>query len=65
MIHSLRLAVCSLCQYSIGEQSRSRIHFQPWKLGSVLVAQGATYGRNGLNRQWYECGMPQGGHWSL
>jgi hypothetical protein len=29
MIHSLPLAVCSLQQYNIGEQSRSRIHFQP------------------------------------
>ncbi len=26
---SLRLAVFSLCQYNVGEQSRSRIHFQP------------------------------------
>jgi hypothetical protein len=27
MIPSLRLAVCSLCQYNIGRQSRSRILF--------------------------------------
>jgi hypothetical protein len=65
MIHSLRFAVCSLRQYNIGEQSRSSIHFHPEKLGSVVVVQGATYGRNGLCRQGYECGMPQGGHWSL
>lgn len=25
----LRLAACSPCQYNIGGQSRSRIHFQP------------------------------------
>jgi thiamine phosphate synthase YjbQ (UPF0047 family) len=30
-----------------------------------VVDQGATYGRNGLYRQGYECGMPQGGRWSL
>ena len=29
MIHSLPLTVCSLQQYHIGEQSRSRICFQP------------------------------------
>jgi hypothetical protein len=29
MIHSLRLAVCSLYQYNIGEQGRSGIDFQP------------------------------------
>ena len=27
-----------------------------------MVAQGATYGRNGLDRQGYESGIPQGGH---
>ena len=27
MIHSLRLAVCSHCQYRFGEQNRSRIHY--------------------------------------
>jgi hypothetical protein len=26
MIHSLRLIVCSLCQYNISDQSRCRIH---------------------------------------
>jgi hypothetical protein len=65
MIHSLRFPICSLCQYNIGEQSRSRFYFRLWKLGSVVVAQGAAYRRNGLCRQWYVCGMPQGGHWSL
>jgi hypothetical protein len=60
MMHSLRFAVRSLHQDSIGEQSHSRIHFQPEKLGSVVVAQGAAYGRNGLYREWYECGIPQG-----
>jgi hypothetical protein len=29
MIPSLRLAVCSLCQYSAGKQSRRRIHSEP------------------------------------
>jgi hypothetical protein len=62
MIHSLRLAVCSLCQSNIGEQRRSRIHFRLQELGSVVVAQGATYVRNGLDRQGYECGIPQGRH---
>jgi hypothetical protein len=57
MIYSVRLAVCSLQQYSIGQQSRSSIRFQPWKLGSVVVAQGAAYRRQGLDRQWYECGI--------
>jgi hypothetical protein len=56
MIPSLRIAVCSLHQYNIGEQSRSRIHFQPQKLGSVVFAQGATYRSNGLCSQWYESG---------
>jgi hypothetical protein len=51
MIHSLRLAVCSLCQYKFGEQSLSRIHFQPSKLGSVVVAQGGAYRSTGLDRQ--------------
>jgi hypothetical protein len=57
MIHSLRLAVCSLWQYNTGEQSRSRIQFQPWKLGSVVVAQGAAYCRQGLDRQGHESGI--------
>jgi hypothetical protein len=64
MIHSLRPAVCSLCQQNIDKQRRSKIHFQPYKLGSVVVAQGAAYCPNGLCRQGHECGMPQGGHWS-
>jgi len=29
--------------------------------GSTVVAQGATCGRDGLLRQWQECGMPQQG----
>jgi hypothetical protein len=29
MIHSLRPAVCSLCQYNVGEQSRSRVQLLP------------------------------------
>jgi hypothetical protein len=57
MIHSLRLATCSILEYSISEQSRSSILFQPWKLGSVVVAQGATYRRNGLCRQGDESGI--------
>jgi hypothetical protein len=57
MIRPLRLAVCSLLQYNIGEQSRGRIRFLPKKLASVLVAQGAAYGRNGLCSQWYESGI--------
>jgi hypothetical protein len=61
MIHSLRIAVCSLCQYNIREQSRSRAHFQPQKLGSVVVAQSAAYRRNGLDRQRDESGIPQRG----
>jgi len=62
MIHSLCLAACSLCQSNIGEQSRSRIHFQPWKLGSAVVAQGVAYRRQGLDRQGDESGIPQGEH---
>ena len=62
MIHSLRLAVCSLYHYNIGEQSRSRIHFQPQKVGSVMVAQGATYRSNGLDRQGDESGVPKRGY---
>jgi hypothetical protein len=27
----------------MGEQSLSKIHVQPWKPGSVVVAQGAAY----------------------
>jgi hypothetical protein len=50
MIHSLRLAVCSLCRYSISEQNRSRIHFQPSELDSVVVAQGAAHRRQSLDR---------------
>jgi hypothetical protein len=61
LIHSLRFAVCSLYQHNIGEQSRSRIRVQPWKLGSVVIAQGAAYSRNGLDRQGYESGIPQRG----
>jgi len=57
MICSLRLAVCSFHQSNIGEQSRSRLQFQPKKLGSVVVAQGATYDRNGLCRQGHESGI--------
>jgi hypothetical protein len=57
MIHSLRFAVCSLYQCNIGEQSRSRIRFQSWKLGSVVVAQGAAYRSNGLDRQGHESGI--------
>jgi hypothetical protein len=53
----LRLATCSILEYSISEQSRSSILFQPWKLGSVVVAQGATYRRNGLCRQGDESGI--------
>jgi secondary thiamine-phosphate synthase enzyme len=52
MIHTLRLAVCSLCQYNIGEQSGSRIYVPTEKLGSVAVAQGAADRSNGLCRQW-------------
>jgi hypothetical protein len=48
------LAGCSLYQYNIGKQSRSRIHFRPQKLGSVVDAQGAAYRSNGLDRQGYE-----------
>jgi hypothetical protein len=54
MIHSLRFAVCSLHQYHVGEQSRIRIPFQPQKLGSVVVAQGATDRRKGLDARRYE-----------
>jgi hypothetical protein len=61
----LRFTVCSLHQHNIGEQNRSSIHFQPLKLGSFVPALGPTYDHNGLCRQWYECGMPQRGHWSL
>jgi hypothetical protein len=43
MIPSLRLAVCSLHLYNIGEQNRSRIQLQPQELGSVVVAHGAAY----------------------
>jgi hypothetical protein len=65
MNHSLRFAFCSLYQYNIGKQSRSRIHSLPETLGSVVVAQGAAYGRNDLDPQGYESGIPQGRHWSL
>jgi hypothetical protein len=44
-------------QYNIGEQSRSKIHFQPQKLGSVVAAQGAAYCRQGLDRQGDESGI--------
>jgi hypothetical protein len=57
MIRSLPLAVCSFCQYNAGEQSRSRIRFLPQKLGSLVVAQGATYCPNGLCRQGHESGI--------
>jgi len=57
MTHSLHLAVCSLCWDDIGEQSRSRIHSQPQKLGLVVVAQGAAYGRQGLDARRYESGI--------
>jgi hypothetical protein len=57
MILSLCLAVCSLRQYNIGEQNRSRIRFQSWKLGSIVVAQGAAYCRQGLDRQRHESGI--------
>jgi hypothetical protein len=56
MIHSLCLAACSLCQCIIGKQSRSRIHSLP-NLGSAVVAQGATYGRQDLDRQMDESGI--------
>jgi hypothetical protein len=52
-----RFAFCSLSQYNIGEQSRSRIHVPPQELSSVVIAQGAAYGRNGLYSQWYESGI--------
>jgi hypothetical protein len=61
MIHSLRLAICSLYQYNTGEQSRSKIHFQLQKLGSGVAAQGAAYCCQGLDRQGYESGTPQRG----
>jgi hypothetical protein len=61
MVHSLRLAACSLHQQDIDKQSRSRIHLQSQKLGSVVVAQRAAYGRQGLDRQGDESGIPQGG----
>jgi hypothetical protein len=57
MISALGFAVCSLFQYNIGEQGRSRIHFQPWKLGSVVVAQSAAYYPNGLCRQGHKSGI--------
>ena len=57
MNHSLPLAVWSLQQCNLGEQSRSRIHSQPQKLGSLVVPQGAAYGRNGLDRQGDESGI--------
>jgi hypothetical protein len=57
MIHALRLAVCSLYRYNICEQSRSSIHSQPWKLGSVVVAQGTAYRCDGLCRQGNESGI--------
>jgi len=57
MICSLRLAVCSFHQYNTGKQSRGGIRFRPWKPGSVVVAQGAAYGRNGLDRQGDESGI--------
>jgi hypothetical protein len=47
MIGSSRLAVCSLCQYNTGEQSRSGIRFRPQKPGSVVDCSG-----RGLWPQW-------------
>jgi hypothetical protein len=57
MSHSLHLAVCSLCRYNIGEQSRGSTQIQPIKLRSVVAAQGAAYDCNGICRQWYESGI--------
>jgi hypothetical protein len=56
-LHPLRLAVYSLCQYNTGEQSCSRIHSRLGKLASVVVAQGAPYCRQGLDRQGDESGI--------
>jgi hypothetical protein len=41
MIHSLRLAVCSLQQYNIGEQRRSRIRFSAVEVGFSFGCSGA------------------------
>ena len=41
--------------------SRREDHFSQVRL--AVFVQGTTYGHNSLCRQWYECGMPQRGHW--
>jgi hypothetical protein len=43
-------------QYQRAERRR-RIHLQPQKLSSVVVAQGAAYGCQGLDRQGDESGI--------
>jgi hypothetical protein len=50
------IASCCLLapSYTIDEQSPSGIRFQPYKLGTVAVAQGAAYRGNGLCSQWIE-----------
>jgi len=57
IIHLSRFTFCSLCHYNLGEQSRSRIRLHPQELGSIVVAQGAAYCRQGLDRQRHESGI--------